>query len=139
MNPIIVRFAYKEDNEVRFLVTDIETLRDGHDCLVDRTKLLGQDLFTGLRDKYNANLFENDIVMWQDLTYPAHKEFWRVWYDQKQGKFVFGISAISITNPNVQAQITKVGDIYRDPELVTEKERNYCGAMKEVSRRGENK
>jgi hypothetical protein len=125
MEYITIRYAYKTTDGIAMTCLSVRDLEIGiFDRLnVREENIISRDLSIRSSDKDGVSIFENDILEWQDPApdYPEHKERWQVMYDYERGKWVFGISKIGIDNPRIRGNITVIGNIHINPELLNKK------------------
>jgi len=94
----------------------------------------GEDIlmqFTGLTDKNGKDIYEGDIIKWDDGSNGAYWRIAEIFYDNKEAMFSFKI--IDCINCHIQkgyafggnffyrdgSQLEIIGNIYENPELLT--------------------
>lgn len=117
-------FKRKEDGHIWQEITPIECLEGKGDKpfilnnfgLLD---LIGRDLWTGLKDKNNIDIYEGDIVIVKE-----HYEFSGKWSEQvcavsfNNGAFVVDSKKFHDYITKVKSLVEVIGNIYQNPELL---------------------
>ena len=133
MNDIKIRYTFrrKEDGHLWQSIWWLETIETGGAQYADMMKnklweIIGRDLYTGISDKENTELFQNDILgndegqfkiewnvqngcWWLSPLYNIHKDDWVIKHIQNQ-KLGDGTYR--------RKDMVKIGDCYYTPELL---------------------
>jgi len=131
-----IRFRVWDNDSKCFILPENLVLRlDGH--LFDRE--FGDELhnvelmqFTGLKDKNGVDIYEGDIVKNHNKGQYVKKEYWYPLYLIKCKKDYLGITVnhvggglpsdnIMFKLENYSRELEVIGNIYKNPELITNK------------------